>query len=237
MRRFIQCVSTVALLASASHSFANGFDYTKEDLADYSPENITKPADSDNPFARNGKAVYFFTGYMFAHAFWSGDTRTLTTGGGSVTYKPNQLFADNYNAFEVGVGKEVSRYIDFQFAYLQYLEKTTSTTIAGNHFSTQVKMNGGLGDIAFIFNPDSQFQVSAKIGVVIAQYAISAAVNGSSYYPADDSTKIEPALGMDFLYNIIPSTGIRTGILYIADVQNSASYGTLLGTIGVNYTL
>lgn len=236
MRRFIQCVSAVALLTSAASSFANGFDYSKEDLEDYTPQNGMKASDSNNVFSRDGKAVYIYGGYMFVHSFWSNSTKTVVTGTGTFTYQPKNVFSSNYNTFQIGVGKEVSRYVDFQLAYLQYLEKTKSSTVGSNTFSTQVKTNGVLSDVAVIFNPDSQFQVSAKAGVVIAQYAINVARNGGSYFSVDDNTRVEPAIGMDFLFNITPSTGIRTGILYIMEVQNKSANGSLGGMIGLNHS-
>jgi hypothetical protein len=236
VRRFIQCVSAAALLVSAASGFATGFDYSKEDLADYSPHNDARASDNENAYARDGKAVYLFGGYMFVHSLWSNSTKTVVTGSGTFTYQPNDVFSSNFNTFQIGVGKELSAYFDFQFSYLQYLEKTKSTTVGSNTFSTKVQTNGVLSDVAVIFNPDSQFQVSAKLGAMIAQYAISIAQNSGSYFAVDDNTRIEPAIGMDFLFNITPSTGIRTGILYVMEVQNKSANGSLAGTIGLNYT-
>lgn len=234
MRRYIQCVSAVVLL-SAVCVYADGFDYSKEDLEGLTPQNSQSPV-IDNPYARDGRAIYLYGGYMFVHRFWGSDTRTVTTGSTTLTYTPKEAFSSNFNAFQFVFGKELTRYVDAQFGYLQYLEKSKTSTMSSVAATANVKTNGVLGAIAFVFDPDYAFQVSMKAGAVISQSKISVDAAGATYYPLNDGTNVDPALGMDFLYNFTPDTGLRFGTLYVANVQNNGTHGDLLGSLAINHS-
>lgn len=241
MRRSMKVFLLLSLFSASVSVFADGYDYAKEDLAGYVPDDgviSNGPQHSDEMnYARNGRSVYFFGGYVYAHQFWKSSSQTLVTGGGSLTYNPNNIFPNGFNAFQLGIGKELTRYLDMQFAYLQYLQSSKSSTIQGFNASTEVKSSGVLGALNIVFNPDSAFQVSAKLGAVVQENDDTVSVAGSSYYTLNNSTRVQPAIGMDFLWNFVPSFGMRFGLLYIADVEGNYSNGNALGMVSLNYTM
>ncbi|MCX7126026.1 MAG: hypothetical protein NTU49_09935, partial [Gammaproteobacteria bacterium] len=219
-----------------------GYDYTKEDLSGYSLQpnfKVAKSSSDESNFSRNGHAVYFYGGYMYTYRFLNSSSQTLVgPGGATIAYTPKNIYSTSFPAgFEIGFGKELSQHIDFQMAYLQELQQKKSGTVHGFAFTTETKVNNLLSDVNFVFNPDDMFQVSAKIGVMASQFQNSASVEGSSYFSLSNDTKIDPAIGMDFLLQFSKNMGLRFGTLYTADMDSTNSSGELNGTVMLNYAL
>lgn len=234
MRRFIQAMSVLVALSSGA-VFASGFDYQKEDMEGMSPQNsMPVVQNEDYPYARDGKSCYLYTGYMYVYRFWTNSTRTFTTGSSALNYSPDNVFQSGFNAFEIVFGKELNRYLDAQFGYLQYLQNSKNVTINSTAVTASTRTIGAMGAIAFTFDPDYAFQVSMKLGAVVADNNLQASSGSTTYYAAGNQTNVEPLGGMDFLWKFTPNFGLRFGAMYIADVQNSISHGDLLGFLALD---
>lgn len=236
MRYYIQVSSVIVLSAMTIGTFASGFDYSKEDLSGYDLQPHLQMSDESH-FGRSDHALYFNMGYLFNYRFLDNSTKTLTNPAGSITYQPRKVLPDIFNGFQIGIGKEVTQHLDLQFDYLQTLESKNSTVYLGSRYDTTVKMNGVIGDVAYVINPADQFQVSLKLGAEIANYTSSFVVGGTTYYPSSNSTKIDPAFGADALLQLTKKVGIRFGTMYIFDTQNTNSNGEINIVTSLNYTL
>ncbi|MCX7121001.1 MAG: hypothetical protein NTZ67_04405 [Gammaproteobacteria bacterium] len=241
MRRLIQCSAVVILSLSTSLALAEngGYDYTKEDLSGYSLQPNFKVDDQDSEFARNGHSFYFYGGYMYTYRFLTNNAKTITNGsGGSTTYFPKTALPSSFNAIEVAAGKECTRHIDLQVGYIQQFSETTISHNGAATLDANVKMTGLLGDMLYVFDPDEQFQVGAKLGAMISEFYYTFNNRaGTTYYPLSQNTKIDPAVGLDFLMQFTKHSGIRLDTVYVADIQNNNSNGELNTTIGFNYIL
>lgn len=236
VRQVIQCSATVLLSLCTTFAFAEGYDYNKEDLSGYSLQPNLKIREQSD-YARNGHAVYLYGGYLFTHRFLSSTSQTFTSPSGDISYIPKNALPANYNGVEVGFGKEWTRYLDLQLAYLQSFQETKTHTAGSNSFNVQEKMNGFLADINWVMNPDDQFQVSVKLGAALTEFKNSTSINNSSYYTVSDNTKVDPAVGMDFLFEFTKHFGMRVGTLYIADTQQGNSNGEVQALAGLNYVV
>ena len=238
MRRLIRYSAIAVLSLCSGFAFADGYDYTKEDLSGYSLQpNLNSGEQSD--YARNGHAVYFYGGYLYTYRFLNSSNQTLIGPGGvTINYTPKNLYPSSFPAgFEFGVGKEWNKYIDLQLAYLQELQQTKSGSVGGYAFSTQTEVNNLLAAVNVVINPDDMFQASVKVGAMASQFQNKVSIQGSSYYSLNNSTKIDPAIGMDFLAQFTKHVGLRFGTLYIADIGSSNSSGEINAFLGLNYVL
>ena len=239
MRRIIQCSVLVFLSTCSIYAFAGGFDYTKEDLSGYNSQPNFKVNGGSSGVSRDGNAVYFFGGYVYTNRFLDSGTKTIFDPINNITYPytPKTLFPNVYNGLEIGIGKELTRYINVEMAYNQQFVAKKTGTAFGNSYSTSVKMNGVLLDAGFVFNPDDPFQVMGKLGVQLSQFNNSVSINNSSSFTFSDSTKIDPALGLEFLYQFNRNVGLRLDTMYVANTQSSNSSGEANIMLGLNYTL
>ena len=236
MRRVIQCSAALFFTACTTFAIAGGYDYGKEDLNGYTLQpNLTVSDESD--YSRNGNAVYFFGGYVYTDRLLKNSSLTVTDPSGSFTYVPKINHPDTFNGLQIGVGKEWGRHIDFQVSYFQHFVANKSSTISGYPVTTSVKMNGILTNVGYVFNPDDQFQVMATVGAVVAEFYNNITINGSPYTTNDDETKVDPAIGMQFLMQFTKHVGCRLGVTYIADTQTSLSSGEVSALVGLNYIL
>lgn len=236
MRQVIQSSAAIFIAVSTTFAIAGGFDYAKEDLNGYSLQPDFRVHDQSD-FSRDGTDFYFFGGYVYTDRFLSNKTLTVTNPTGSYAYVPKQVYPSTFNGFQVGVGKEWGRHIDFQLAYLQHFLATRSGINAGNTFNTSVKLNGVLMDVGYVFNPDDQFEVMVKGGAMVAEYYNKFTLTGTPYYTTTNSTKIDPAAGLDFIFQCNRSVALRLSTVYIADTQTSLSSGELNLMAGLSYTL
>lgn len=225
MRRALQC-SIALLTVSGTIALAGGYDYPKEDLSGYELQPQLSVSD-ESDFSRSGHAVYAFGGYVYTHRFLSGQQNYLFGPPNPLSYTPSAIFPPDFNGVEIGVGKEWSRHVDFQLAYIQYFRERKYRTIDGVSFYVSQKMNGLLGDVAYIFNPDDQFQISAKAGAMLSEFHTNATANGSLYVPRDDSTKVDPAAGLEFLFQFNRNVGMRVSAMYVAETQTSLTHGQI----------
>ena len=244
MRRMIQCSVVILLSACTPFALAAGYDYTKEDLSGYNLQptfEVTSKQTESTDFSRNGKAVYFFGGYVYTERFLKNTSKDIYNPIDNTTYSysPKSLFSSSFSGLNIGVGKEVSRYIDFEASYIQQFEQSKSgTTISpAASTSTTVKMNGMLGDMGIVFNPDDRFQVIGKLGVLLAQFTTTASIANSASFTFSDNTKVDPAAGLEFLMQFNRHIGMRLDTLYVADTQSSNSNGEIDAILGLNYIL
>lgn len=239
MRQVIQYSAIVLLSVCSTLVFAHGYDYAKEDSIDYSMQPNFQVA-NESDYERDGKAVYFFGGYVYTYRFYNNSTKSVIDPVNNLTYtfKPKSVFPTSFNGFEVGVGKEATRHIDFQAAYIQQLQKKKSgKTIAGIATSGSIKTNGLLGDVGYVFNPDDEFQVMAKAGVMISETTNYLTVSGSPTFTLSDSTKIDPAAGLDFIFQFSKNVAFRLSGIYVAETQTSYSDGEADAFVGLSYSL
>lgn len=243
MRPIIQSSILFLLSIFTLTVFAGGFDYNKEDTAgysDYSMQPNFQVNDGTN-YTRNGHAVYFFGGYVYTYRLLKSSTSTLYNPITNVTYSfdPNNIFSNSASNIEVGAGREVSQYINFEAAYIQQLTENKNGTVNGGQAtSTSVKMSGILVDMGIVFNPDDQFQVLGKLGAQLSQFTTTVTVANSASFSLNDSTKIDPAAGLEFLIQCSQNFAFRIDTMYIADAQsNQYSNGQIDALVGINVSL
>ena len=237
MRRVISCCSVVILLAFAgSTAFAGTYDYTKEDLSGYSLEPNLKVSDEPD-FSRNGRAVYFDINYLYTIRLLSSTPQSIVSGSSTLTYVPKNVFPSNFHGFLVGVGKEWSRRIDLQLAFLQSFRESKTSVSNKINYTVSTKRNGLLADIAFVCNPDDQFQVLLKGGALLEETYDNITASNATYYPVRDDTRIDPALGLEFLFQFSKHFGLRLNTVYVADAQSSNSHGEINAYGGLSYAL
>lgn len=238
MRRVIQCSAFVLISTCTIYAFAGGYDYTKEDLSGYNLQPNFR-VNNESDYSRDGTAVYFFGGYVYTARFLKSSTQTIFDPINEVSYPytPKAIFPNTFHGLEIGMGKELTRYINVEMAYLQQFVQKKSGTVFGNSFSTSVKMNGFLADAGFVFNPDDMFQFIAKLGVQLSQFTNSTSINGASSFTFSNSTKVDPALGLELLCQFNKNVGLRIDAMYVADMQSSNSSGEANIMAGLNYTL
>lgn len=237
VRRVIQFSTIVLLLACSIYAFASGFDYTKEDLSGYNQPNFR--VQNEFPDSRDGDSVYFFGGYVYTDRFLATGNKTMvdSINGFRFPYTPKTIFPAAFHGLEIGIGKELTRYINIEIAYNQQFVEKKSGSVNGVPFSTSVKMNGLLTDIGFVFNPDDAFQLMAKLGIQLSQFTNSLSF---ATFPADtfnDSTKLDPAIGLELLWQFNPAVGLRIDTMYVAETQGANSSGEANIMAGLNYTL
>ncbi|EKD45065.1 MAG: hypothetical protein ACD_70C00089G0002 [uncultured bacterium] len=240
MCRIIQSLLIVLLSTClAITALAGSFDYSKEDLSGYPTMQPNLKVRDESDYSRDGEAVYFFGGVLYADRFLSSSSKSLFNGAGTLyTYIPDKTFPSSFWGFQLGFGKQLSHHIDMQMAYLQYLKESKSSTTSGVTpigLTVSSKMNGMLAAVGYTFNPDDQFQVMAKVGAVVDQFYTTSTVTGTSVYTTEDDTKVDPVGGLDFLIQLTKNLGIRMSGIYIADTQSVNSSGEVNGFVGLNY--
>ena len=129
----------------------------------------------------------------------------------------------------------MSRRIDLQLSYLQFFSQKKSSHFNNADYIFNVKSNGILGDVAYVFNPYDQFQVLFQVGAMVLQTTNSISVNSVTYVTSADSTKIDPAGGLEFLAQLTKHIGMRMSGLYVADTQSTNSHGEMIGVVSLNY--
>lgn len=239
MRRVIQCSALVFMSACTMCAFAGGYDYTKEDLSGYNLQPNFKVNNESKSVGRDGHSVYFFGGYVYADRFLDSGTKTIYDPilNTAYSYTPKNFLPNTFNGLEIGMGKELTRYINVEMAYIQQFVANKSGRVSNTPYTTSVKMNGFLADAGFVFNPDDAFQVMAKVGAQLSQFTNSATINNSASFTFNNTTKVEPALGMEFLWQFNHSLGLRIDMMYVADTQSTNSSGEANALLGLNYTL
>lgn len=236
MRRVIQCSATIFFSVCTTFAVAGGYDYAKEDLNGYTLQPNLKVSD-ESDFTRDGNAFYFFGGYLYTDRLLKSSQLSISNSQSTQTYAPKSVLPSTFNGLQIGAGKEWSRHVDFQLSYFQHFIAKKSSTFNGLPFSTSVKFNGILADVGYIFNPDDQFQVMAKVGAVVGEFYNTFVVSGASYFITDDETKIDPAAGVEFLFQFTKHVGFRVSTMYIANTQTSLSNGEINALAALSYTL
>lgn len=221
---------------------AGGFDYTKEDLSDYSgsQQNFEVESHPGDQYVRNGRAVYFFGGYLYTYRMYNNSTKTLLDPINDVTYsyQPKNVFPRSYNGVELGIGKELNQYIDVQAAYIQQFQETMSGSLTGGQsYSSSVRMSALLGDVGFVLNPDDEFQVMLKLGALASQTTYYVNVSNTSAYVNNDSTQINPAAGVDLIWQFDQNAAFRLSTLYVAETQSSYTDGDIQAFAGFSYSI
>ncbi|HLB57037.1 MAG TPA: outer membrane beta-barrel protein [Coxiellaceae bacterium] len=242
MRRIIQIPTFFLLSIVAINTFAGGFDYNKEDTSGYSDYSVQPnfQVNDGTNYTRNGHAVYFFGGYVYTYRLLNSTTSSIYNPITNVTYSfdPNSLFSNSASNIEVGAGREMSKYINFEAAYIQQFTANKNGDIGGIATTTSVKMSGLLLDMGIAFNPDDQFQVLGKLGAQLSQFTTSATVANSAAFTFNDSTKLDPAVGLEFLMQCSQNFAFRIDTMYVADAQsNQYSDGQIDTLAGINVSL
>lgn len=233
--RYIKFSAIALFLACNALALADGFDYTQEDLSGYNLQpnlQITR----DSQYARTGHSVYFYGGYLYTERFLSGKAQTL--GQTSTMYVPRIAFPSSFSGFEFGVGKEFSRHVEIQLAYLQTFKEKKSSLYSGAQYNVSSRLNAMLADVGFVINPDDQFQVVTRVGAMVREFYDTVAVGGvpvSGF--STNQTKIEPVAGVDLICHFSRHIAIQAGALYVADSHSNFSHGEINGLAGLSYTL
>lgn len=239
MRKIILSGSILALSLSSTLALAGGYNYEKEDMSGYNLQPSLKMSD-DSDYSRTGHELYFFGGYVYTHRFLSDNAKTIHNATGALTtYVPSTAVPNTFNGLQIGFGKAVSTHFDIQASYIQNFESDKSSSKSGTNIIFKVKANSLLGDVAYIFNPYDQFQVSLQVGAMLMQTTNTIDVNGVQYYTANPSTstKIDPTLGLAFLMQFTRNMGMRMGLLYAAETQSTNSHGQADALVSLSYTV
>lgn len=239
MRKIILSGSIVLLSLSSTLALAGGYNYEKEDMSGYNLQPTMKVSD-ESDYSRTGHELYFFGGYVYAHRFLSENTITIHNLTGTPNnYIPSDTVPNSFNGLQIGFGKALSTHFDVQASYIQDLEADKSSSKSGSNFLFKVKSNNLLGDVAYIFNPDDQFQVSLQVGAMLTEITNTIYVNNVEYYTATPnmSTKIDPAAGLEFLMKFTQNIGMRISGLYVAETQGTNSHGQMDAIASLSYTV
>lgn len=237
MRILFFSTSALLLTFSSTLALAGGYNYEKEDLSGYSLQPDSYVSD-EGDYSRDGHAIYVFGGYALSHRFLSDSHKTIyTLTGASTHYIPSKAVPDALHGLQIGVGKELSRSFDFQASYIQFFSKEKTSHFNGSDYRFLVKSNGILGDVAYVFNPYDQFQILFQVGAMLLQTTNSISVGTTSYFTNSDSTKIDPAGGLEFLFQFTKHLGVRTSMLYVAETQGTNSHGEVDGLMSLNYVV
>jgi hypothetical protein len=237
VRKIILSGSIVLLSLSSTLALAGGYNYEKEDMSGYNLQPSLKVSE-ESEYNRTGHELYFFGGYVYTHRFLSDNAKTIHNLNGTLgSYIPSDAVPANFNGLQIGMGKALSTHFDFQASYIQDFEADKTSNNGGNSYLYKVKANSLLGDVAYIFNPYDQFQVLLQVGAMLTQITNTISVNSAPYYTVSDSTKIDPAAGLEFLMKFTQNLGVRMGALYVAETQGTNSHGQLDGILSLNYTV
>lgn len=239
MRKIILSGSIVLLSLSSTLALAGGYNYEKEDMSGYNLQPSLKVSD-ESDYSRTGHELYFFGGYAYAHRFLSDKAKTIHNATGTLnTYIPSDAVPNSFNGLQIGFGKAVSTHFDVQASYIQDFEADKSSSKGSSNLLIKVKANSLLGDVAYIFNPQDQFQVSLQVGAMLTQTTNTIDVNGVQYYNASPSmsTKIDPAMGLECLMKFTQNIGMRMSALYTAETQGTNSHGQLDAIASLSYTV
>lgn len=188
-----------------------------------------------NPCAKTGNGVYAFGGYYLSHSFYRDDT--LTSGG--VNYKAANVAPHNLSGVEVGLGKELTRHVALEIAYLHAFAKSRSNTVSGTPGRVKLSGMGVAFDGLYTFNPDSCFQVSAKLGVSVVDSHSEVTGYGLAATAVTDVTHVNPLIGMKFEYRFNEKYSMYANVKYVipsyqANTQPTPDGGLGLG-LGVQY--
>lgn len=233
-----------ALLLVVTNSFGmadsyDGYDYQKEDLSGYDLQPNLEVNDQAE-YMRNGHDLYLFGGYVYTRPLLSDSVRTIadpSSSGDTISYKPSKIVPDSFNGLDIGLGKEVSRHFDLQASYLQYFESKKTSVLDGSNLHYKIKTNAVMGDLAYVINPSSRFQVLCQMGAMLKQTSSMVSGDGSSYYTVSNNTNVDPMLGMEFLMQFTKSIGLRMGVSYVLQMQDDNSHGNLNGLLALNYVV
>lgn len=238
IRRVIQSVIAITLLSSALSAVAccSGYDYTKEDMSGYNLQPNFQVND-DSEYARDGKSVYLYGGALYMHRFLTTNNQSATSGSSTISYSPKTSIPDGLIGFTVGFGKELTRHIDLQLGYLQTLKKTRKSTIGSSASSISARMNGVQAAVGYVFNPDDEFQIMAKLGALIYETQETILVGSTSYTPDASSVKINPTAGVEALFQVTKKVAIRVNATYAASTYSSAAHGELYAMGGLSYVI
>lgn len=238
MRSFMQLSAILILftLCSTITDACCGYDYQKEDLSGYNlqPDLIlTKNPEYDTDYSRNGHAVYVYAGGLFTHYFFLNSNITAYSGSNTLSYNPSTTFQPNYYGFHLGVAKELTKLFDAQLTYLQTLtQNRTNGSISSSYRTLDIVL-----DVAWILNPDSQFQVSLQGGAALTEATTSLNSRGISYSPPQSLTEINPEIGAGLAVFMTPSWAIRLSGMYIADLSKVNSNGNINALLGLSYVI
>lgn len=200
------------LFFSSSSLIAGGFAYNPQT---FQMEPNTAYSGDDYNFEHTAKDTYIYAGYVFSYRFLNSDNQTIVGPNGiRVAYPVKGNTPNDFNSIEVGIGRALTRYVDLQLAYIQEFTAKKSGSINSAPYTNTISMIGMDANVLWIFNPDDQIQVGAKLGVRIADFREKIDLNGASYYPVDDSTEINPRFGLDFNFQINPTISFRLGTTY-----------------------
>lgn len=246
LRRFVQILSMTSIFLVSSAAWSGGYcngDYCRDRYRSNGQGFYLEPSfkvmhETDQDYAHTANDAYVYAGYVFAYRFLNKSHQTITNHTGTaVSYEVEGNTPRYFHSVEAGVGKAISRYVDLQLAYIQQFQQTKNSTISGQASNNRVSMQGLNANLLWIFNPDDQFQVGAKIGVQIADFREKVLLNNVAYYPVDDTTEINPRFGLDAIYQFSKQVALRVGATYTLSIHRVFYAGSLEGFAGLSYKL
>ncbi|OGT51057.1 MAG: hypothetical protein A3E84_04365 [Gammaproteobacteria bacterium RIFCSPHIGHO2_12_FULL_42_13] len=244
MKRFLQLIGILISIFSTTVVFADegDFDYIKEDLSGYNLQPNLKVEDSDKVgddfttnYSRNGHAVYISAGYIYDYRVLSGKQQTTAQGTLNASYFPSEVFQSGYQGFEVGVGHEWGRNFDLQLIYQQLFQESQKTIINGVTYIGAYSKNGLMADVAWIINPDSQYQFYLKGGVSIDNEQTRLNVNNADYNAKLNDIAVNPIGAVGMLIQFSEHFGLRIDEVFTTSLNNGDSYGDFSTRVGLNY--
>lgn len=237
LRRTTQLLSIASVfMLIATTSQAGGYNY---DSQEFRIEPSTKAAhDAEDGYSRTGKETYVYGAYLFTNRFLDNKSQTLTgPSGATETYNVRGVTPKTFHGIDIGIGKAVDRHVDLQFAYVQQFIKKATGTINSMASENTIAMQGLDFNVLYLFNPDDEIQVGAKIGVRVADFHEKVTLNGANYYPVEDTTEINPKFGMDLIWQFTNSFALRLGAAYTISAYRVIYDGDIGGFMGLSYTL
>lgn len=265
-KNIIKYCLSLSALSCVIPAFAHSeYFYDSSQYTEISQAEIAKQEkEAELRFARTGHDYYVYGGYLYSYHFNDKNavTSSETTVGNfgitaTVTLSPQAALSDTFNGLEIGFGKQWSRHLDFQIAYIQEFEKIkhgTGTVIAGSSAASslttaKISMKGIGINFLYLLNPDDRFQVGAKLGLRIEHYnetviATTTPITPPNIPPTNtyelpghNTAEIDPAGGLEFVYSITPELAVRLNGVYVWHTQSKISSGEVNAFVGLSYIL
>lgn len=241
----LSALSCVIPAFADSSYFYDSSQYPEETAEQIMQQKEQEAAQEKARFARTGNDYYVYAGYLYSYHF--NDKNTLLILGSDLFTQANISPKDNlpntFNSVEVGFGKQWSKHLDFQIAYVQQFNKSKNSQIAVVASplvpgTATIRKKGLSFDFLYIFNPDDRFQVGAELGVEVMHISDTIVANSITYQlPDDNTTEIDPTSGLELVFEMTPSLALRVNGQYAWHTQSKVSSGEVNAFVGLSYII
>jgi len=201
------------------------------------------PKNDSLEFARDGKSYYAYAGYVFSYHF---NDKFITFDDAltefTIALDGKKALPDQFHGIEVGMGKQLSKHFDLRASYIQQFIEKRNGTISQEGVNvaslSKVSMKGMSVNLLYFFNTIARFQFGAEIGASIMHVSDIVETSGFTYnLPDNNTTEVDPNLGLELVVHFTPSIALRLNEKYIWHSGSEVSSGELNTLVGLSYAL